>query len=145
MKVGDGAKVFIKNKKINKFLLVLRDDKPTIPNPNCWSLFGGAIEDGETPRQTLDRELKEELNIKIYDIKELDVLKVPLVVAGESYTVKGYLSKAFTDANIEDVFIGEGQRAKYFSIEEIKKLKNLSSGALSLIDNYQDILNSKNI
>ena len=70
MKVSDGAKVFIKNKKLGKYLFVLRDDKLGIPNPNCWGLLGGGINLGEEPLQALKREIKEEVNIELYEIEK---------------------------------------------------------------------------
>ena len=45
----------------NRVLLQLRDDKPDIFFPNHWGCFGGAIEPGEAPHDTLLRELQEEL------------------------------------------------------------------------------------
>ncbi len=51
----------------NKLLIYLRDDKPEIPFPNHWDLFGGQVEEGETPEEALIRELKEELNVDIAD------------------------------------------------------------------------------
>lgn len=44
-------------------VIYLRDNKPSIPFPNSWDLFGGTLEDGETPEQALSRELSEELSI----------------------------------------------------------------------------------
>ena len=45
----------------NEYLLQLRDDHPGIFYANQWSFFGGGLEIGETPWQTLQRELFEEL------------------------------------------------------------------------------------
>jgi 2-amino-4-hydroxy-6-hydroxymethyldihydropteridine diphosphokinase len=42
-------------------LLQLRDDKPSIPYPNCWGTFGGQIEEGELPEAAMMREIEEEL------------------------------------------------------------------------------------
>jgi 8-oxo-dGTP diphosphatase len=50
-----------------RLLIYLRDEKPGISFPNHWDLFGGIIEDGETPEQTLVRELKEEIGIELKD------------------------------------------------------------------------------
>ena len=46
------------------FLLQKRDDIPTIPYPNTWTLFGGKVEEGEEPDEALFRELEEELDFK---------------------------------------------------------------------------------
>ncbi len=43
------------------YILQLRDDKPTIAAAGQWSLFGGKIKTGETPLQTIKREVDEEL------------------------------------------------------------------------------------
>lgn len=49
----------------NEVVLQLRDNKPAIPYPNCWTLFGGAVEAGETPDAAVRRELWEELELEL--------------------------------------------------------------------------------
>ena len=56
--------------KSNEVLLQHRDSKaPT--HPNQWGLWGGRIEEGETPTAALVRELKEELDL---DVDEASLL-----------------------------------------------------------------------
>lgn len=42
-----------------------RDDIPTIRDPGCYGIFGGAIEAGETPLEAAVREIKEETNLGV--------------------------------------------------------------------------------
>lgn len=47
------------------YLLQLRDNKHGIFFPGHWGCFGGASDPGESPQQTLVRELGEELGLKL--------------------------------------------------------------------------------
>jgi 8-oxo-dGTP pyrophosphatase MutT (NUDIX family) len=44
-----------------RYLMQLRDPKPTILLPDHWALFGGSIDPGETGEAAMRRELLEEL------------------------------------------------------------------------------------
>src|SRR5690348_1867021 len=46
-------------------LLFLRDNINTIPYPNCWDIPGGRVEPGESPEQTIVREMHEELELTL--------------------------------------------------------------------------------
>ena len=48
-----------------KLLVTLRDDFAHIPFPNVWDFPGGGREAGETPLQTLHREVWEEVGLVI--------------------------------------------------------------------------------
>ena len=49
------------HKNFASYLLQLRDFKSSIIYPGHWGAFGGAIEEGESPRIAIYRELKEEI------------------------------------------------------------------------------------
>lgn len=48
-----------------KLIAQQRDDKPGITNPDMVSLFGGTSHEGESPIETLRRELQEELELEV--------------------------------------------------------------------------------
>src|SRR5699024_4359071 len=65
-----GAMAIITNSH-GKYLLHLRDDIPGIVWPGHWSGLGGGCDPGETPRQTIVRELREEAGLFLTDLDEL--------------------------------------------------------------------------
>lgn len=140
MHVQNGAKAFIKNKKTGKFLFILRDNIPTIPYPNCWSIVGGGIEEGETPLEALKREIKEEIDAKVYNIKFIRERAIKFQFKNETKSVKGYLFVAHTDTEEKGIKVYEGQKAKYFTLDEIIKQKNTSPAFKKSIRKYYKLL-----
>jgi 8-oxo-dGTP pyrophosphatase MutT (NUDIX family) len=99
-----------------KILLQLRDNNNKLPYPDCWGTFGGGVKEGETPEQAIIRELKEELD---YDLVNQEYFcNFPV---GE-YDIHVFIK---TDPNIdvETLKVYEGQKAAFFSFEQLKKLK----------------------
>ena len=99
-----------------KFLLQLRDDKPNIFFPNHWGLFGGELKKGETFKEGLIREIKEEINLDISNAK-IDYLF--------DYTFDDRIGLTFhvkLNFNEEDLDLNEGQKFEFFTKEEIKNL-----------------------
>lgn len=101
--------------KQGRVLLQLRDDKPTILFPNCWTTIGGFIEPGEVPENALKRETMEELEYEFVDVKFLGKFDYN---DAENFV---FLTKG--DFKLEDFILHEGQEIRFFSNEEIKKLK----------------------
>jgi|SRR3989339_2074008 len=104
-----------------KYLLQLRDNKPTIAAPGEWSLFGGKLQKGETPLQAVHREIFEELNINPSDY-------VPLW--HEDYYVdieKTIVRTWFFEADVTSIWVrhrlNEGQDVKSFPFNELFKLQ----------------------
>jgi 8-oxo-dGTP diphosphatase len=113
------AAVIFENDK-GEFLLYLRDGKPGIPFPYHWDLFGGHIEEGETPEQALVREVKEELD---YDLKEFKFFKEYLCLEGDAYPNIKYIYSGKINLPVEEMTLLEGEYLQYFSKEEIPDVK----------------------
>lgn len=119
MNIRRAAGFALKDKE-GRILLQHRDEKAPI-NPNCWGIFGGQMEEGETPEETVAREAKEELGIDLVDLKffrrfefqeEGDAFEAFIFVAPLLYSVE-QLRKQQT----------EGKDLGLFSFKETKKLK----------------------
>jgi 8-oxo-dGTP diphosphatase len=103
-------------------LLQLRDDKPGLLFPNHWTTFGGAVEAGESPDQTIVRELLEEIHLQpaLTLWKTYEHIQHP---RGEPVMVEQYLYTGRIDLPLEAIEVHEGQRAGYFRLEELADLR----------------------
>jgi len=101
-----------------ELLLKLRDNNPNIPHPDKWGLLGGVGELGETPDQTLGRELLEEANITLLPGQTRILGKL---LAGDDQGHHKYIGTvALTPEQISHIRKGnEGQNIKFFSPDEL--------------------------
>ena|SRR3989344_6060453 len=104
--------IYLLNPDIDRLLFYLRDDKD-IPERNKWSIFGGVIENGEVKGEGLERELREELNISVNEIRYLGQML-------NSKNQKLYFFKGRVYENdIKNIKISEGQKVAYFNPDDI--------------------------
>lgn len=69
-----GCSIIISDKE-NRVLIAQRSSsKKTYPLH--WEVIGGALEKGETPEACIRREVQEEINCKIYDLKLFKVYSI---------------------------------------------------------------------
>lgn len=101
---------------------------------NTWGLFGGHLEEGETPEEALVREIKEELAYEIRNATKFTVMPPddsPLHVYFERYDASQTLCP---DAR-------ECQEARWFSLEEVQALEEFipddKSVALELFEHLK--------
>jgi len=108
-------------------LLLLRDDKPTIPYPNMWDVPGGHVDAGETPEACIIREMKEEMDLTLEEFERFSVVEFTDRV---EYT---FWKRANLD--IEKIDLQEGQGLRWFTELEAKKTK-LAYGFNEIIGDF---------
>ena len=59
------AAVVLLKDRHGRILLQFRDDFPHVKSGGRWGYFGGEIEEGETARQAVIREIAEEIGVTI--------------------------------------------------------------------------------
>lgn len=99
-----------------KVLLLLRDNIPTISNPNTWQLIGGHVDEGESFDNAIRREIMEETNLDPSEIIYFGTKK------NENVEFRLYLSHLSDDEAKQAKLGNEGQEIRFCSIDDIKDL-----------------------
>lgn len=134
------VKIFLINPE-NQMLLQLRDNKPSIPYPNYWDTLGGEIDANETPKESVKRELIEEIGYKIKSlefIKEQTIYNDPFLPTYKLYFFKGRINLQIKEINLQ-----EGQEIRYFKFKELEKLP-LPFSRYDFINKNKDIIFDNN-
>jgi 8-oxo-dGTP pyrophosphatase MutT (NUDIX family) len=136
MQLQVGVKILLKNHS-NKFLLLLRNSKHYPEAGESWDIVGGRIQPGTSLLENLKREIKEETGLdysgepKLITAQDIIVHRCP---DGENYTDKNLQNQVERHV-VRLTYIGEIQgepiisqehlEARWFSLSEMKNLKNL--------------------
>lgn len=129
--INSAGSLIIRNGKI---LLLLRDNKEGVLNPNTWCLIGGLMEDGENSEEVAKREAKEEIGIDLREIHHILTKKHP-----SGGTVSNYLA-VISDEDIKQLKLGnEGQKINFFSFEGLAGIP-LSGSIKRLYENNRSEL-----
>ena len=105
-----------------KFVLQLRDEIETIFFPGRWGFFGGAMESGETPLDTVVRELYEELSILIPRKRFRNSGQITLNL-NDSTLVRYFFLVDISQNEAGRIELAEGQGWGSFSLDQISKLR----------------------
>jgi len=100
-----------------KYLLQKRDDYPHIWYPGHWGCFGGAIDEGESPQQALQRELQEELGLSIARCRPFVTFQFDLSHAGQGVYQRIYYSVTVASAEEKAITLGEGSAIGAFDAQ----------------------------
>ena len=114
-----------------QLLLQQRDDKPTIPYPNTWTLFGGSVEPGEPPVYAVARELEEELELSV-PLRLWHSFPCPIRSQPGKLVCLHYCYAGLLAVSLESLVLHEGQRFALFDADE--------AAALPLAFDQQDVV-----
>jgi 8-oxo-dGTP diphosphatase len=120
-----------------EILLQLRDDKPTIPYPNHWTFFGGAVEAGETPDRAIARELREELDLELPLTYWKHYVCPARSIPGEVETITTLYSGLF-EGDLSVLTLHEGQAMRFFTPQEARTLHLAFEQQVRLIEFLQE-------
>jgi 8-oxo-dGTP diphosphatase len=100
----------------NRLLLQLRDNIPEIIAPNQWGLFGGTVDQGETPAQAMKREIEEELCWTPPEPKYLLTWEAP------DRPCTTYIFGIPLTVAVSQLTLTEGQALRLFTFEELTQV-----------------------
>ena len=100
------------------YLLQHREDRVGVAYPNCWGLFGGACEPGESAADALHRELMEELSLALTSYTPLMTCTYDLWFEGRR-TRKTFFGIELSQAQAQALVLHEGQGMAWLSFSEV--------------------------
>ena len=103
-------------------------------NPGKWAKTGGAVDAYETPDEAIKREVKEELGIdvNVCDENKIDIWKSNVV--NNKYFAYNYIFLVDFKEDEFNIQKEELDEVKYYTIEQIKKLKENNDKDYTLSD-----------
>jgi len=102
------------------YVLQLRDSKLNIAAPGKWGLFGGKVNNGETPLEAIKREVYEELSIKPAEYRHLWCTDYFSPYQREVIRTWFFVSDVTT--TWPDHKLKEGKAVKSFQFKQLAKL-----------------------
>ena len=122
----------------DKLLTILRDDISTIPWPNMWELPGGGREDKETPFECVQREVFEELGLKLEEADILWVKEYQGMLAPDKTSI--FMVGTITQKEFASIVFGdEGQAYQMMDVSQFLSDKKVIP---QLQDRLSDYLES---
>ena len=122
--------------------IMLQNRKSMMKWGEEWGFWGGGLDEGETKEEVAKREIKEELD---YDVKNLKYIGTLTEIITRyknpndkrKITLEIFITKIKEDRTLFKVHEGDG--LKFFTIDEARKLKMvpiIDSKALDIVEKY---------
>ena len=120
LKPADAAVALIVDES-GRYLVQLRDSKPSIFFPDHWGCFGGALEVGETDERCVARELDEELGLDIsrFAVRHFTTFTFDFGFAGGSINHRAFFEVTAAAASLANLTLREGRSMQLFPGPEL--------------------------
>ena len=122
----------------NKYLLQLRDNKKQIFYPNFWGLFGGSLNKYENYRNAVEREMKEETNLKVKAVRKILSVNFNVITSKRKRGITYFECKIL---NKDRIVLNEGKKYEFFSFKQIKKLNIVPMDFVAINSHHSKIKN----
>jgi 8-oxo-dGTP diphosphatase len=122
----------------DKILLQHRDSREDINNPDTWSLFGGELENGESPKGCVIREIEEEIGAKMSQLK----IYSEQTRQESGRQVRDYIFGAKLTSPTSSLSLKEGQDMKFFTKRDLRSI-DISPAYKRQINNFFTNLEKK--
>ena len=112
--IREGSVILLVNAQ-GELAFQLRDDRPEVPYPNQWGLFGGWQLPDESPEQAIMREIKEELGV------QLDATKLRYLHGYRDGDVIAHVFYYPAPESLRQAEVFEGQRLEFLRLDELEQ------------------------
>ena len=102
-----------------RYLMQLRDAIPNIFYPCHWGCFGGAVNEGESPRAAIEREVQEELEYSLVDPTELTRFDFDFSKFGYPPVYRIYFVARIRESALQKITLHEGAAVEALSGEDL--------------------------
>lgn len=100
-----------------RYLLQHRENKAGVAYPDCWGLFGGSCDEGESAEDAVQRELLEEINLVVKEYELLLTCTYELWFE-ERRTRKSFFCLELDRAEADSLVLKEGQGMAWLGFHE---------------------------
>jgi 8-oxo-dGTP pyrophosphatase MutT (NUDIX family) len=116
-----------------RYLMQLRDNKPSIILPDHWAFFGGTVDDGETAEEAIRRELVEELEFTAREVAFFTELLIELPFTPPRTDRMSFFAVPITAADMAAMRQHEGADRRLFSARELAAIPRVAPWDLAVV------------